>query len=68
MVPDANLWPVLAKDVTGDLSPFLSGKGDGGVDLLCGNCDQLLADHVYPADKLAGIVLCCPVCDAYSLA
>ena len=68
VVADAERWPVLTKEPAGDLSPFMSGKGDGGVDLLCGNCDHLLADHIYPADKIAGVVLCCPACGAYSLA
>lgn len=68
VVTDADRWPVLTKERAGDLSPFMSGKGDGGVDLLCGNCDHLLVDHIYPADKIAGIVLRCPVCEAYNLA
>ena len=68
VVPNSDRWPLLAKDAAGDLSPFLSGKGDGGVDLVCGTCDHVLADHIYPADKIAGMVLCCPVCGAYNLA
>ena len=68
VVADANRWPTLNKEAVGDVSPFMSGKGDGGVDLLCGGCEHLLAERIYPADKLAGIVLCCPVCAAYNLA
>ena len=68
VVPDVSRWPVLSKEATGDLSPFRSGKGDGGVDLLCGGCDHVLADHIYPAGKLAGKVLCCPSCGAYNFA
>jgi hypothetical protein len=68
VVPNADHWPVLTKDTAGDLSPFMSGKGDGGVDLLCGSCDHVLAEHIYPADKIAGMVLCCPACGALNLA
>jgi hypothetical protein len=68
VVTDDGTWPVLSKESAGDVSPFMSGKGDGGVDLTCGECDHLLVDHIYPADKIAGMVLCCPVCGAYNLA
>ncbi len=68
VVPDADRRPTLSKDDAGDVSPFMSGKGDGGVELLCGGCDHLLADHIYPADELAGNVLSCPVCGAHNLA
>ena len=68
VVPDVSRWPVLTKEVAGDLSPFMSGKGDGGVDLLCGGCNHVLADHISPADKMSGMVLCCPSCGAYNLA
>ena len=68
VVSEADRWPVLVKDTPGDSSPFLSGKGDGGVDLVCGQCDHLLANHIYPADKIAGMVLCCPACGTYNLA
>jgi hypothetical protein len=68
VVPDADRWPLLAKDAAGDVAPFISGKGDGGVDLVCGSCDHVLADRIYPADKIAGMVLCCPACGAYNLA
>jgi hypothetical protein len=68
VVPDASLWPLLTKEAPSDRSPFMSGKGDGGVDLLCGSCSHLLADHIYPADKISGLVLSCPVCSAYNLA
>jgi hypothetical protein len=61
-------WPVLFKERDGDLAPFMSGKGDAGVDLICGGCDHVLVDHIYPADKISGIVFCCPVCNAYNLA
>lgn len=67
LVSETDCWPVLSKDSPGDRSPFVSGKGDGGVDLLCGGCDHLLADHIYPAGKLAGMVLCCPACGASNL-
>ncbi len=68
VVSDADRWPVLVKHAPGDESPFVSGKGDGGVDLVCGSCAHVLADHIYPADKIAGMVLCCPVCGAFNLA
>jgi hypothetical protein len=68
VVPDAASWPLLKKEASSDRSPFMSGKGDGGVDLLCGSCSHILADHIYPADKISGLVLCCPVCSAYNLA
>ncbi len=68
LVSDTGRWPVLTKEPEGDLSPFMSGKGDGGVELLCGNCEHLLAEHIYPADKMAGIVLCCPACGGGNLA
>lgn len=32
--------PVLTNESPGDRSPFMPGKGDGGVDLLCGTCDH----------------------------
>ena len=68
VVPDEDRWPILRKEPAGDLSPFMSGKGDGGVDLLCGTCDHLLVQRIYPANKISGIVLCCPVCGAYNRA
>ena len=68
VISSAEHWPVLEKESPGDVSPFMSGKGDGGVDLLCGNCEHVLADHIYPADKLAGMVLRCPACAALNLA
>jgi hypothetical protein len=68
VVSDEGRWPVLTKDGPGDVSPFMSGKGDGGVDLVCGECEHLLVDGIYPADKIAGMVLCCPNCGASNLA
>ena len=68
IVTDPGRWPVLTKEPADDLTPFMTGKGDGGVDLLCGNCNHVLAEHLYPADKLSGVVLCCPLCNANNLA
>ncbi|HTB50371.1 MAG TPA: hypothetical protein VK701_05280 [Solirubrobacteraceae bacterium] len=52
------------KKPPGDISPY-QGRGSGDIDLLCGTCHHMLAEHVYP-DWVAGIVLCCPICGAFN--
>ena len=47
------------KKPPGDISPY-QGRG-GDIDLLCGCCHHVLAEHSYPGES-EHIVLCCPVC------
>jgi len=48
----------------GDVSPY-QGRG-GDLDLLCGECHHMLAEHVHPTG-IHGIVLRCPICEAFNL-
>ena len=52
------------KKPPGDISPY-QGRG-GDIDLLCGTCHHMLAEHSYSSDT-ADIVLCCPICGSYNL-
>jgi hypothetical protein len=56
-------YTVLQK-APGDISPY-QGRG-GDLDLLCGECHHMLAEHVHPAG-IPGIVLRCPICEACNL-
>ncbi len=53
------------KKPPGDIRPY-QGRG-GHIDLLCGNCHHMLAEHSYSSETKR-IVLCCPICGAYNLA
>jgi hypothetical protein len=53
------------KKPPGDTSPY-HGRG-GDIDLLCGACHHLLAEHSYSSES-KNIVLCCPICGSFNLA
>ena len=53
------------KKPPGDISPYQGRCGD--IDLLCGTCHHMLAEHSY-FNQADNIVLCCPICGAYNLA
>ena len=54
----------MLKKPPGEISPY-QGRG-GDVELLCGACHHMLAEHGY-SNEVENIVLCCPICGAYNL-
>jgi hypothetical protein len=48
----------------GEINPY-QGRG-GDIDLLCGNCHHMLAEHVHPTG-ITGVVIRCPICEAFNL-
>lgn len=49
------------KKPPGDIRPY---QGRGDIELLCGSCHQMLAEH---SSLTETIVLCCPICNAFNL-
>jgi len=62
MDADPKVRTILKMAPGGNL-PFMKGEGD--VEYICGNCDEVLVSGV-TRDQIANIVFVCPVCGLHN--
>ncbi|MBK5133607.1 hypothetical protein JJE00_04165 [Candidatus Bathyarchaeota archaeon] len=48
----------------GETLPLI--KFDGDLDLLCGNCNEILVEGIIEEDQIKNVVIRCPTCRSYN--